>query len=69
MKDEEKWTAKTLNDGKDIYPVVKIEHGLKILCKEDLMNNLLSNNELKKEFQLNIKRKNRWYWSIYFKKI
>jgi hypothetical protein len=50
-----------------LYPAIEIRDGLKIEVKERVVNELLEHKELNEEFQLNIKRKNRWYWSVYFK--
>ena len=71
VENEEVWTV--VNPEKIklppyTYNAVKIEDGLKICVREDLMKQTISENELSKKFDFNIKRINRWYWSIYFKK-
>ena len=45
---------------------VKIREGLKIKCKEDLLNLLKNDPYITMNFVLNIKRLNRWWYSVYF---
>jgi len=52
-----------------IYPAFKIEHGLKIKVKKEALDRFINNQELKKDFQMNVKRVDRWWWSVYFKTI
>lgn len=49
-------------------PVVKLEDGLKIECREDILEYLQSHPYVQDNFNLNIKRLNRWWYSIYFEK-
>ena len=51
------------------YPVTKIKNGTNIMVRENIYKELIGNEELQKDFQLNIKRLSRWYWSIYFKSL
>ena len=46
---------------------VEIREGLKIKCKEDLLNLLKNDPYIIMNFVLNIKRLNRWWYSVYFK--
>ena len=46
---------------------VEIREGLKIKCKEDLLNLLKNDPYIIMSFVLNIKRLNRWWYSVYFK--
>lgn len=68
---EEVWTAISpeYNPIPNSYSAIRVENGLKILCKKETLDNLMSNKEIIGKFQLNIRRKNRWYWSVYFKEI
>ena len=45
---------------------VEIREGLKIKCKEDLLNLLKNDPYVIMNFVLNIKRLNRWWYSVYF---
>ena len=69
---DEVWTAvppeyNTLDTNS--YSAIRLESGMKILCRKETLDNLMSNNEVRQRFQLNVRRKNRWYWSVYFKEI
>ena len=46
---------------------VEIREDLKIKCKEDLLNLLKNDTYIIMNFVLNIKRLNRWWYSVYFK--
>ena len=47
--------------------VVKIEDGLSVRCNKAQLDIIMSNEKLKEDFDINIKRLSRWYWSINFK--
>jgi len=69
---QEVWTAidpSTLpkRENPNVYNAIKIEDGLKVCVREDLMKQFISEKGLLDKFDLNIKRRNRWYWSIAFK--
>lgn len=49
-----------------MHRVIKISNGLKIKCKEYQLNVLLSEHTITDKFKLNIKRLNRWWYSVYF---
>lgn len=68
---EEVWTAISpeYNYVPNSYSAIRVENGLKILCKKETLDNLMSNKEITEKFQLNVRRKNRWHWSVYFKEI
>lgn len=48
------------------FRAVEIEDGLKIRCKENLLKLLEKNPYVVMNFKLNIKRLNRWWYSVYF---
>ena len=50
----------------NIIRVVDVKVGLKITVKEKTYNELINNEMLSTRFKLNIKRLNRWWYSIYF---
>ena len=45
---------------------IPIKDGLKIDCREEELNRLKNDKKLTEKFKLNIKRLNRWWYSIYF---
>ena len=47
--------------------VVKIEDGLSVRCNKTQLDIIMSNEKLQEDFDINIKRLSRWYWSISFK--
>lgn len=47
---------------------VKLEVGLKVEVNESVLNTIKSNSYIQNNFSLNIKRLNRYKWSIYFDK-
>ena len=50
------------------YRVVKVEPGLKITIRDFVLENLQKEQYIKDNFKLNIKRLNRWWYSVYFDK-
>lgn len=48
------------------FRAVEIKDGLKIRCKEDLLSILEKDSYVVMNFELNIKRLNRWWYSVYF---
>jgi len=46
--------------------IVPLEIGLKLTVNKEFLETLELNEYIKSNFKLNIKRLNRWYWSIYF---
>jgi hypothetical protein len=47
---------------------IKIEEGLKIEARESIYESLKNNPYIQNNFKLNVKRLNRWWYSIYFDK-
>ena len=62
------WT--TVNPIKEMSSVylIYVEDGLKLKMKKIELERLQSNLEFLNQYQLNIKRLNRWWYSVYFKK-
>lgn len=52
-----------------VYGAIQIYDGIKITMKQVELDRLLTETEFLKIYQLNIKRLNRWWYSVYFKKI
>lgn len=48
--------------------VVKVEHGLKVEIRDSLLKIIQEEDYIKNNFKLNIKRINRWWYSVYFDK-
>lgn len=48
------------------YNLIELEVGLKIECREEVLNKLKCERYIQDNFQLNIKRLNRWWYSVYF---
>ena len=57
------------NKDTDSIRVVEVKHGLKIDIREDVLKQLQNNIYIQNNFQLNIKRRNRWWFSVYFQGI
>lgn len=53
---------------RNFMPVIKLEVGLKIKCRDNVYQNLLQEKYIQDNFKLNVKRLNRWWYSIYFDK-
>lgn len=51
---------------KDNAQVVCIEYGLKVRVNKEGLELLQSSKEIADKYKLNIKRLNRWYYSVYF---
>lgn len=51
---------------RDFTPVVKLEVGLKIECRDYIYQGLLQEKYIQDNFKLNAKRLNRWWYSVYF---
>lgn len=49
-------------------PVAKLEVGLKIECRDYIYQSLLQQKYIQDNFKLNVKRLNRWWYSVYFDK-
>lgn len=47
-------------------PSIKLEVGLKIECRDTVYQNLLQEKYIQDNFKLNVKRLNRWWYSVYF---
>jgi len=43
-----------------------ITHLTQIRCREELLNEIKSNDNINAKFNLGIKRINRWWWSVAF---
>ena len=73
--------VKDLEEYNDMFTVVDVVEGLehfraiplmvgtKIECREDILNNLKNEQYIQENFKLNIIRKNRWWYSVYFDKM
>lgn len=48
---------------------VPVEVGLKVSVRDCVLNDLKDNSYIQQNFKLNIKRINRWWYSVYFDKI
>ena len=56
-----------LNDSNE-KKIVKIQVGLKITTRDFILKELQENEYIRENFKLNIKRLNRWWYSVYFDK-
>lgn len=45
---------------------VEIKHGLKIEVRDYILENIKNEQYVKDNYNLNIKRLNRWWYSVYF---
>ena len=50
----------------DKLTCVKLEHGLQLKVREDILNQFRLDPYIQVNFNLNIKRLNRWWYSVYF---
>jgi len=55
-----------MKDGGSFVRCHPIEHLTKVRCREDTINEFKNNAMVTDKFKLNIKRINRWWWSIAF---
>lgn len=46
---------------------VMLRHGMRLSVRDFVLENLVKEDYVLKNFRLNIKRKNRWWYSVYFK--
>jgi hypothetical protein len=53
---------------KDYAQCVPLKVGLKVRVNEQHLLELQSSEYIQSNFKMNIKRLNRWYWSVYFDK-
>ena len=51
---------------KDYEQCVPLKVGLKVRVNEQHLLELQSSEYIQSNFTMNIKRLNRWYWSVYF---
>lgn len=51
------------------YRLIPIEVGLKISIRDFVLDKLQSDQNIQSKFKLNIKRINRWWYSVYFDKL
>jgi hypothetical protein len=49
------------------FPVVEVKHGLKVEVRDKVLEIIKNHQYVKENFDLNIKRLNRWWYSVYFK--
>lgn len=49
--------------------VVEVKDGLKLEIRDNLLKIIQEEEYIKNNFKLNIKRINRWWYSVYFEKI
>ena len=49
--------------------VVEVKHGLKLEIRDSLLKIIQEEEYIKNNFKLNVKRLNRWWYSVYFEKI
>jgi hypothetical protein len=47
---------------------IPLQHGLKLEIKEDTLNNIQKEQYIKDNYNLHIKRLNRWWYSVFFEK-
>lgn len=50
----------------DNIKLAELRVGLKISCREGTLNRLKNEPYIQENFKLNIKRLNRWWYSVYF---
>lgn len=50
----------------DTIRAIELKVGLKIECREDELNKIKNEPYIQENFKLNIKRLNRWWYSVYF---
>jgi len=48
--------------------VVEVKHGLKLEIRDSLLKIIQEEEYIKNNFKLNIRRINRWWYSVYFEK-
>jgi len=48
--------------------VVEVKHGLKLEIRDSLLKIIQEEEYIKNNFKLNIRRINRWWYSVYFDK-
>lgn len=58
-----------LENKSNINRVIKIEIGTKIEVRDFVLKQLMDEPFVKEKFKLNIKRINRWWYSVYFDEI
>lgn len=70
---EQQYVTVPINNDIEIEPhqegylfALKVQAGLKIKVTESYLKQLQSNEHIQSNFKLNIKRLNRWYWSVCF---
>lgn len=51
---------------KDFAQCVPLKVGLKVRVNQQMLSELQSSEYINQKFTLEIKRLNRWYWSVYF---
>lgn len=49
--------------------VIEVRHGLKLEIRDSLLKIIQEEEYIKNNFKLNIRRINRWWYSVYFEKI
>ena len=49
--------------------VMEVKHGLKLEIRDSLLKIIQEEEYIKNNFKLNIRRINRWWYSVYFEKI
>ncbi len=54
------------DEGGSFVTAHPITHLTQIRCREELLNEIKSNDIIKDRFDLGIKRVNRWWWSVAF---
>ncbi len=62
------WTSVNPIEKMEDVGLIYVEDGLKLTMKKIELERLQSNLEFLKQYQLNTKRLNRWWYSVYFKK-
>ncbi len=50
----------------DIIRAVELKVGLKIRCRDYMLAKIKNETYIQENFKLNIKRLNRWWYSVYF---
>lgn len=65
-KHTSKILANYVYDIVDDLRIERIESGTKIMCNAISLKKITGNEDINKKFNLTVRRKNRWWYSIYF---
>lgn len=56
-----------LEDSFNKVRVIEIKHGIKVEVRDYVYENLKNEKYIQDNFELNVRRLNRWWYSVYFK--